>query len=143
VIHEIDTGFLVTIEVTRHPSHASARKLLARLLAADDSFALAPQVLAEFMHVVTDERRFAQPLAMPEARERAERWWTAREVVNAFPGEHTVPLLLAWLREHALGRKRLLDTLLAATYFTNDVQSIITTNQRDFRVFGHFSVIEP
>ena len=55
----------------------------------------------------------------------------------------SVPLLLAWMREHALGRKRLLDTLLAATYFTNDVQSIITTNQRDFRVFGRFSVLEP
>jgi hypothetical protein len=27
--------------------------------------------------------------------------------------------------------------------FTNDVQSIVTTNQRDFRVFGHFAVLEP
>jgi predicted nucleic acid-binding protein len=143
VIHGIDTSFMVTVEVTGHPGHATARKLLGRLLAAGDSFALAPQVLAEFMRVVTDERRFAQPLTIADARERAERWWTAREVVSAFPGEHTVPLLLAWLREHTLGRKRVLDTLLAATYFTNDVRSIVTTNQRDFRVFGRFSVLEP
>jgi predicted nucleic acid-binding protein len=143
VIHGIDTSFLVAVEVAGHPNHASARRLLDRLLGAGDSFALAPQVLAEFIHVVTDERRFARPLVVRQAHERAERWWTAREVVSAFPGEHTVPMFLAWLREHALGRKRLLDTLLAATYFTNDVPSIVTTNQRDFRVFGRFSVLEP
>jgi predicted nucleic acid-binding protein len=143
VIHGIDTSFLVAVEVAGHPNHASARRLLDRLVGAGDSLALAPQVLAEFIHVVTDERRFARPLAVGQARERAERWWTAREVVSAFPDEHTVPMFLAWLREHALGRKRLLDTLLAATYFTNDVQSIVTTNQRDFRVFGRFSVLEP
>ena len=143
MIHGIDTSFLVAVEVSGHPGHASARKLLGRLLGAGDSFALAPQVLGEFIHIVTDERRFARPLAVPDARERAERWWTAREVVSAFPGEHTVPMFVAWLREHALGRKRLLDTLLAATYFANDVQSIVTTNQRDFRVFGRFSVLEP
>ncbi len=143
MIHGIDTSFLVAVEVAGHPGHQSARKLLDRMLSAGDSFALAPQVLAEFIQVVTDERRFSRPLVLSEARERAERWWTAREVVGAFPGEHTVPMFWAWLREHALGRNRLLDTLLAATYFTNDVQSIVTTNQRDFRVFGRFSVQEP
>jgi predicted nucleic acid-binding protein len=143
MIHGIDTSFLVAVEVAGHPAHAAARRLLDGLLVAGDSLALAPQVLAEFLHVVTDDRRFTKPLDVREAQARAERWWTAREVIATFPDEHTVPLFLGWLREHRLGRKRLLDTLLAATYFTGGVQSILTTDQRDFRVFGRFAVREP
>jgi hypothetical protein len=49
-------------------------------MVAGDRLALAPQALAEFIHVVTDPRRFAQPLRMDEARHVARQWWTAREV---------------------------------------------------------------
>ena len=61
MIHGLDTGFLVAAEVAEHADHARARALLARLLAAGDRCALAPQVLTEFLHVVTDARRFTQP----------------------------------------------------------------------------------
>jgi hypothetical protein len=44
------------------------------VLTAGDVIAVAPQVLAEFIHVVTDPRRFAQPLDMNAARHVAEQW---------------------------------------------------------------------
>ena len=44
--------------------------------------------------------------------------------------------------EHDLGRKRLLDTLLAATYYRGGVTRIVTSNARDYRVFGVFDLIE-
>jgi predicted nucleic acid-binding protein len=72
VIHGLDTGFLVAAEVSEHADHAGARLTLSELSKAGDRFALAPQVLAEFLHVVTDPNRFAHPLAMPEARRLAE-----------------------------------------------------------------------
>lgn len=54
-----DTTFLVELEVQEHPSHISARALLQReVLDARMPLALAPQVLAEFIHIVTDPRRF-------------------------------------------------------------------------------------
>ena len=43
----------------------------------------------------------------------------------------------------ALGRKRLLDTLLAATYWQAGIQSLLTTNPADFGVFGTFRCITP
>ena len=72
MIHGLDTGFLVAAEVTEHTEHAGARSTLARLLSAGDLIAIAPQVLAEFIHIVTDPRRFAQPLDMSAARQLAE-----------------------------------------------------------------------
>jgi predicted nucleic acid-binding protein len=143
VIHGIDTSFLVQVEVLGHPGHEQARAVLDRLLAAGDSLALSPQVLAEFIHVATDGRRFTRPLTVSAARDRAEKWWGSAEVIAALPNEHTAPIFLAWLREHNLGRKRLLDTLLAATYLANDISSVVTTNARDFRVFGKFTIIQP
>ena len=47
------------------------------------------------------------------------------------------------LRGVDTGRKRLLDTQLAATYFCQDVRSIVSSNIRDFEIFGCFDVIVP
>jgi predicted nucleic acid-binding protein len=142
VRHGLDTSFIVAVEIAGHPGHVAARDFLDRVLHEGQALALAPQVLAEFIHVISDARRFERPLTIAQARERAERWWNAEEVLRVFPGVHTAPMFFNWLREHSLGRKRLLDTLLAATYLDNEVTSIVTTNARDFRVFGCFSVVE-
>ena len=61
MIRGLDTGFLVASEVTEHAEHAAARHTLAALLAAGDLLAIAPQVLAEFIHIVTDPRLGGTP----------------------------------------------------------------------------------
>ena len=48
MIHGLDTGFLVAVEVREHTAHADARATLVRVLSAGDLIAIAPQVLAEF-----------------------------------------------------------------------------------------------
>lgn len=141
--HGIDTGFLVAAEIVGHADHAAARALLARLLGAGDRLALAPQVLAEFLHIVTDARRFARPLDMPTARSIALQWWTAREVEHAFPDDEATQHFLAWMDKHRLGRKRLLDTQLAATYRRAGLMSLLTTNPGDFEVLGEFTCLVP
>lgn len=141
--HGLDTGFLVAAEVTEHTEHLAARQTLSRLLTAGDRIAMAPQVLAEFVHIVTDPRRFSQPLNMPEARSIAEQWWTASEVDQVFPNAAATQQFLAWLQQFSLGRKRLLDTLLAATYQQAGIQSVLTTNATDFAIFGVFHCISP
>jgi hypothetical protein len=42
-----------------------------------------------------------------------------------------------------MGRKRLLDTMLAATYRQAGIQSLLTTNKADFLVFAVFTCITP
>jgi predicted nucleic acid-binding protein len=50
MIHGLDTGFLVAAEVREHAEHAGARVTLAQVLSAGDVIAIAPQLLAEFIH---------------------------------------------------------------------------------------------
>jgi predicted nucleic acid-binding protein len=139
----VDTTFLIELEVRGAPGHDVARAWLHRVIERGARLALAPQVLAEFIHVATDRARFERPLSVPAAVERAEAWWTAREVKQVHPNDQAVRLFFDWMGKHRLGRKRLLDTLLAATYFANGVTDVVTSNARDYSVFGGFQVHLP
>ena len=139
----LDTTFLVQVEVQETDGHGAAQRVLRRdILGRPREAALAPQVLTEFMHVVTDPRRFERPLSMAQALAKAGFWWHAIEVERIVPDEQVAGQFLAWMREHGLGRKRLLDTLLAATYYRSGITRIATSNARDYRVFGVFDLIE-
>jgi len=139
MIHGIDTTFLVQVEIREVPGHEAARIWLNEALARHPQpLALAPQVLTEFVHVVTDPRRFASPLSMEDALEKAQGWWEASEVKPVYPSLDSTRLGLLWLRQHRLGRKRLLDTQLAATYYAAGVASLLTLNISDFEVFSVF-----
>lgn len=143
MLRGLDTKFLVQLEVAEHPGHAGALVKRDELLAAGDRFALARQVLAEFVHIVTDPRRFSAPLLITQAVARALDWWQAAEVMQIQPNRTTVGLFIQWMIHYRLGRKRILDTMLAATLFSNSVASIVSTNARDFAVYGCFDVVTP
>ncbi|MEI7956235.1 MAG: hypothetical protein WCJ66_13800 [Verrucomicrobiota bacterium] len=141
MIHGIDTDFLVAVEVKEHPFHRQADALLTVLLKEGHDLAVVPRTLAEFIHGVTDARRMPQPLSLTEAISRAEHWWQAAEVVRIFPDGHGVTDFFEWLRIHQLRRKRLLNTLLAATLRSASIRKIITNHEADYRVFGCFEIV--
>lgn len=132
----LGTSFLVAVAVREHPLHAAAWALFERdMRGRAGSVAIATQVLAEFVHVVTDPRRFERPLDVDAALAIADRWWTARETRQVAQGPDAVALFLDWMARYRPGRERLLDTLLAATYVAVDVRRIATANWRDFATF--------
>lgn len=135
----VDTSFLVGLAVREDPSHRRCWEVFEQdVLGQPASMGIAAQALAEFCHVVTDERRFEHPLAMRDALDLCEQWWNAEETHQAVVDAEVGVLFLAWMREFRLGRKRLLDTMLAATYHTSGCRRIATTNWRDFAAFGVF-----
>jgi predicted nucleic acid-binding protein len=132
-----DTTFLVQLELVELPAHKAAHELLQReILQPQVPLALAPQVLAEFIHIVTDPRRFQKPLTADEAVAKARFWWNAGEVQHVFPGNESTILFLDWMQRYQLGRKRILDTQLAAILWTAGVRQLLTANPADFQVFG-------
>lgn len=138
----LDTSFLVALSAREHERHREAREVLAAQ-AQHEQFALTAAVLSEFVHAVTDARRFGQPFTMTEALTDAEAWWTASNVTQLAPTDEAVQLCFAWMRRHQLGRKRILDTMLATTLHTAGVTQLLTLNPADFRVFGVFELLVP
>lgn len=129
----LDTSFLIAFEIKEHERHGAARSL-ARERSAE-GFAISSQILAEFLNIVTDPRRFERPLSMEEAISRISDWWQAKEVRVILAGESAGSRFLDLLRRHQPGRKQLLDTLLASTYLEAGVNVVATTNARDFAPF--------
>lgn len=138
----LDTSILVARAIPEHPDHIKVCARLDGLSSAGRSFALTSGALAEFVHIVTDPRRFEDPLTMAEALEWAEFWSEAAEVEVAVTDGNAIRQWRGWLAEHRLGRKRLLDTLIAATWHGAGVRQVLTLNPGDFRTLGVFDLLE-
>ncbi len=138
----IDTDFLVRLSILEHPKHGATVRIRDHHLDRGDRFAIAPQVIAEFVHVVTDAKRFERPLPMEDALQRSQQWWNAAEVDQIFPDADA----MAWFHDrmsgYHLGRKRILDTLLAATCLSAGVSYLITGNPSDYKIFPELELIE-
>ena len=139
----VDTTFLVQFTVREHSRHEAARVELERRISGGDILILTPQVISEFIHVVTDERRFERPLSTAEALQIARVWWEAAETEHVVPTSESVATFCEWMTQFSLGRKRILDTMLAATYYTHGIHCLLSSNARDYAVFGCFEVVVP
>ncbi len=137
----VDTPFLVSHTVREHPEHERAVSVREQLLEGRCLFALCPTVLDEFLHVVTDGKRFERPLSMTKALQIAQIWVQSQESRLLFDTEESQRQQLAWMREHRLGRKRINDTRIAAIYLHHGVRTLLTTNIRDYSLFRAFEIV--
>jgi predicted nucleic acid-binding protein len=134
----IDTSFLIALQNADHRLHFPAQKAVEEH--RGEGFAIAPQVVSEFVHVVTDPNRFPAPATMMAALGAAMAWWDSKEAQLVVPDKDALQLFNDWMRELLLGRKQVLDTLLAATYKCAGISLIASTNFRDF---GRYPGIHP
>lgn len=140
----LDTDVVVSWLMSGAPRHAAARSLVdAELRTAGGAIALVPQTLHEVLHVATDPRRFERPLSMREAIRLVRLLWEAREVVRVQPGANVPVRTLELMERHRLGRKRILDTALAATLEAAQIRRLATFNGDDFAVFPFLEVVGP
>jgi predicted nucleic acid-binding protein len=125
------------------PRHTAARSLVRSEIAAGRPIALVLQVLWELIHVVTDPRRFPSPMSIGSAVALARTLWDAPDTQRLRAGPKTAHRTLELLQAQRLGRKRILDTALAATLEEAGIRRLATFNRRDFEVFSFLEVVEP
>jgi predicted nucleic acid-binding protein len=80
---------------------------------------------------------------MQEALDKADLWWSASEVRLVHPDTQAVQLFIEWMRALRIGRKRVHDTLLAATYLSAGIKEIVTSDREGFEAFGGLTVCDP
>jgi predicted nucleic acid-binding protein len=136
----LDTNILVAYVIPEHPAHGKVRECIDQFRLEGRRLALTSGILAEFVHVVTDSKRFENPLSMTEALEWAAFWSDAVEVALISTEIAAHRLWLDWLVQHRLGRKRLLDTLIAAVWWSAGIREVFTLNPADFRIFDAFTL---
>jgi len=136
----LDTNILIAHAIPDHPSHGKVRKRIDLFLIEGHRLAVTSGILAEFIHVVTDPRRFESPLTLSEALEWAAFWSDAAEVAIISTEIAAHRQWLIWLEQYRLGRKRLLDTLIAATWWSAGIHEVFTLNPGNFKVFDAFTI---
>ena len=80
---------------------------------------------------------------MEQAGRLAREVWDAREVVRLLPAPAVFHRTLDLLKSLRLGRKRILDTALAATLEAAGVRTLATLNARDYEVFTFLELVVP
>lgn len=142
MILALDTNVLVSWAMAGSSRHEAARRLFeAEVRGRGGSLALTPQVVHEFLHVTTDPKRFENPLAMADALRMMRQLWHAEEVLRLFPAPEVLPRTLELMEALRLGRKRILDTALAATLECAGIRRLATFNPDDFAVFGFLDLV--
>lgn len=139
----LDCNILVQLALADHPANAVTLTAVQAEATQGNKLVFPPLVVAEFLHVSTDARRFAPPLTMTEALDWIEDFMNNPMVGLVFPNAASLDQTLKWMRQLNLGRKRILDTQLAAILNTNGVRRLLTANPADFTVFNVLEVVTP
>lgn len=139
----IDTTFLIDLEISDSPRHQNALKLFNKWRKEEHSvLAIFNQSFLEFQHVITDAKRFNQPLTMEQAIERTWFWLDQERIKIIYPNDSSLKRALLWTNMHKLGRKRIQDTHMAAAFAESGVSKLWTANPDDFKILGCFDLVD-
>jgi predicted nucleic acid-binding protein len=139
----LDCNILVQLAFADHP--ANTKTLAAVKVETDKGGKLVfpSLIVAELLHVATDDRRFAPPLTMTEALDWIDEFLKNPAVSLLEPTSASMDQTLRWMRQFNLGRKRILDTQLAAVLHTSGIHLLLTSNPTDFTVFRVLETVTP
>ena len=139
----LDCNILVQAAFADHPANAGTLTALQAQTRQGETLVVPALVVNEFLHVATDPRRFSPPLSMAEALDWIEEFLANPSVRQVEQTEAGVRLTFEWMRRFQLGRKRILDTHLAAVLHTHGARRLMTSNRADFEVFGVLEIVTP
>ena len=137
----IDTCFLIDLYWEDSPRNKNARVLFSKI-ANNESVKVAVyyNCFNEFLHVITDSKRFENPLSVSEAISVIDYWCDIDRVTVLYPDDTSFKRTLAWMNRYQLGRNRVNETQMASCYLTSGVSTIITANPKDFEIFESFEI---
>jgi len=139
----LDCNILVQLAMADHTAHAATLRAAESEIIQGNQLIVASLAVTEFLHVVTDPRRFTPPLTMTEALDWIEEFRGNTSVDTVEPTRASLDQTLRWIRQFNLGRKRILDTHLAAILHAHGVHRLLTSNPGDFAVFGVLETVTP
>lgn len=137
----LDSCFLIDLYWEDSPRHDAVLKKFNDIAASGQDVCVYYNCFNEFIHVITDKKRFENAFSMEEALSVVDEWRDLENVKILFPDEQSFGRTVAWLSVYKLGRNRLNDTNMAASYVHSGVSSVITANPKDFEIFSELKII--
>ncbi len=139
----LDCNILVQLALADHPANINTIAAVKGETQRGVKLVFPPMIATEFLHVVTDPRRFAPPFTMTEALQWLEDFLAKPAVRLLSPTDAALRQTILWMHQYQLGRKRILDTHLAAVLHVSGVRRLLTSNPGDFALFGVLEIVTP
>lgn len=136
----LDTNLLVYASVPELSKHTAAQHRLAQIQASGRAIYICPQIIREFLAVMTRQQYFKTPVAREVVLAAASAYQDYYPMVPETPG--SIGRLFGLLRNSALTGRKVYDANLVATALENGVGAILTANDKDFAVFAGLIRIE-
>ena|ERR1035438_2974554 len=99
----LDCNILVQLAFADHPANPKTIAAVQTKTLKGEKLVFPSLVVAEFLHVATDERRFAPPFTMIEALDWIEEFLNNPAVSLLEPSQASMDQTLRWMREFKLG----------------------------------------
>lgn len=132
----IDSNILVHAINTRFTNHKKAQ----RFINSRDNLVIAHQNIFETIRVITHST-FPHPMKIQKAVKAVLSISEGCRII--IPNQETRYLALELIERHNLSGNRIFDAYLAATMLSNDIFTIATDNEKDFKKFDEIEVINP
>lgn len=139
----LDTNILVHAWNEASPNYERAIRLRDTAANAQIQACVCPQVLFEFLAVITDPRRIKRPISPRQAAEEVRAYEESQEIGKIYPTMTTVRTVLRLIEKYRIARQAVFDAVIVATMLDNDVRTICTENERDFAEYEEISVFNP
>lgn len=139
---QADTNILLRSAEPAHPTHLQAVNAVKTILANGDRVCLIPQNLIEFWNVATrpvDKNGFGWSPAKTDVEiSRIESLLTVLPDTQAIYREWRKIVL-----DNAVLGKQVHDARIVAAMNVHQITKLLTFNLKDFKRFGHITLIDP
>lgn len=137
--HFYDTSVLVyAYDNSEREKQGVAKQYLKRIFGGNETGVLSTQVLAEFFNVVTT--KFTLPLPAEEAESVIKDFLVSDHWIKLNYTDATLRKAMAISFKYNV---QIWDALIAETMKENEVNTIITENEKDFRIIPGIKALNP
>lgn len=133
----VDSNIVVYAINSTSPKHIKAQKFLQNNL---DNLELAHQNIFETLRVLTHPK-FPHPMKPRDAILALERIMEICMIVH--PDYRTHQIALEMIKKYQISSDKIFDGYLVATALSNNIDTIVTDNVKDFRKIKEIKIINP
>ena len=138
----IDTNVIVYAYNESVEFHESALKILENALNKNIKAVIADKSLFEFFAIITDKRRVESPVSTDEAIETIH-FLVASNITIIYSSPYTFLRTLELANKYKIRKQEIFDLNLVALMLQNEVDTIITANEKHFKDIKEIKVFNP
>jgi len=138
----IDTNIIIYAYNLNSDLHEQALNIMQSALNNEMRAYIADKSLYEFFAIITDSKRVEEPVSVKEAVE-VLNLIKSSNIKIIIPSFNTMGILLGLLEKYNIGKQRIFDFVLAAMAIDNNIETILTRNDKDFAMLDEINILNP